>query len=46
MTINEALAIYAYLQHVPPGKRDEKIFSEAWGIICQYAEPAIRARSK
>lgn len=46
MSFNEAVAVYLYLQHVPPGKRDEAMFKRAWGVICSYAEPAIQQESK
>lgn len=42
MNLDEALAVYLYLQNVPVGKRDERSFAHAYGIICHYAERSIR----
>lgn len=41
MPLDEALAIYLYLQHVPPERRDKFAFERAWHTICEYAQSGI-----
>lgn len=43
MSFNEAIAVYLYLQHNQSRTKEEnQAFARAWGVIIQYAEPAIR----
>ena len=46
MSFEEALALYLYWMHAPPDVRDEKLFSEAWELICASAETTIRRRKE
>lgn len=42
MNLDEAIAIYLYLNDARPAVRDTNpAFREAWGVICKYADEAI-----
>lgn len=44
MCSDEALAVYAYLKDMPPGKMtpaERNAFGVAWGIICKMAQQSI-----
>jgi hypothetical protein len=48
MTSDEALAVYLYLQHRPPGGMSEaerNAYSSAWAIICTMALRSISEAS-
>lgn len=47
MPPDEALLVYAYLQHVPQERRtseERAAFDDAWGTIIAYAKQAIQNR--
>lgn len=46
MTLEEALAVYLTLQNQEPGKRDDRLFAEAWGVIWQEGERIARERRR
>jgi hypothetical protein len=44
-----ALAVYAYLEHRPPGSRsadEEQAYRDAWKVICQKARTCIEGYEK
>lgn len=45
MYLDEAIAVYLYLQHVPPKRRGRCSYTEAWNVICRHAERALREQA-
>lgn len=45
MNIIEALAVMLYLQNAVRSAHEERVYSEAWGVVLREAEKAIRARA-
>lgn len=43
MSLDEAIAIYLFLQHRPGtiNDREKAALRDAWGLICRQAEAAI-----
>jgi hypothetical protein len=44
MSLDEAIAVYLFLQHRPPGTindREKAALRDSWGLICKQAEAAI-----
>jgi len=37
MKLDEALAVYLYLQHARRGPEEERDFKAAWDVICDHA---------
>lgn len=37
MTLEEALAVWLYVQDMPPERRDNLLLRRAWGVIAAHA---------
>lgn len=43
MKLDEALAVMLYLQHAQRGEHEDRVYGEAWRVICDEADKVIKA---